>query len=42
MSRTHRTLTRLIRRLRPWRDGFAAAAAVYDPSLLIHVRAARR
>jgi hypothetical protein len=40
MTRPHRTLGRLIRRLRPAPARFAAAAAVHDPSLLLALRAA--
>jgi hypothetical protein len=43
MSRQHRTTIRLVRRLRPSPERFAAAAAVaaQDPSLLLALRAAR-
>lgn len=42
MTRTHRASIRLIRRLRPSPAGFAAAAAVQDPSLLLYLQAAQR
>jgi hypothetical protein len=41
MTRRSRTSTRLARRLRPSPAGFAAAAAVHDPSLLMALQAAQ-
>ena len=41
MIRKHRTPRRLVARLRPAPDRFAAAAAAYDPELLIQLHAAR-
>jgi hypothetical protein len=40
MTRTHATLSSLVRRLRPSPERFAAAAALQDPSLLLRYRAA--
>jgi hypothetical protein len=40
MTRQHPTLIRLLRKLRPAPERFAAAAAVYDPSLLLYLRSA--
>jgi hypothetical protein len=39
MTRHHPTPSRLVRRLRPSPERFAAAAAVYDPTLLLQLRA---
>jgi hypothetical protein len=41
MDRHHAALSKLIRRLRPSPERFAAAAAVHDPSLLLALDAAR-
>ena len=41
MTRTHHTLTSLVRRLRPAPERFAAAAALHDPNLLLQLRATR-
>jgi hypothetical protein len=40
MTRHHPAFTRLARQLRPSPERFAAAAAVYDPSLLLYLRSA--
>jgi hypothetical protein len=40
MTRQHPTPSRLIRRLRPSPERFAAAAAVQDPGLLLRLQAA--
>jgi hypothetical protein len=40
MTRHHPAFTRLARRLRPSPERFAAAAAVYDPGLLLYLRSA--
>jgi hypothetical protein len=42
MSRRHPTLASLIRAFRPTAANLAAAAALYDPSLLLNLRAAQR
>ena len=42
MSRNHRTVTSLARRLRPTAADFAAAAAVHDPSYLLRLQAGQR
>ena len=41
MDRHHPALSKLIRRLRPSPERFAAAAAVHDPSVLLALEAAR-
>jgi hypothetical protein len=41
MIRKHRTPSRLVARLRPSPERFAAAAAAYDPELLVELHAAR-
>jgi hypothetical protein len=41
MNRQHYTPSRLVRRLWPSPERFAAAAAVYDPGLLLRLQAAR-
>jgi hypothetical protein len=40
MTRQHRTPNTLVRRLRRFAFGLAAAAAVHDPSLLLALHAA--
>jgi hypothetical protein len=40
MTREHATPKSLVRRLRPAPERLAAAAAVYDPSLLLRLQAA--
>ena len=40
MTRQHTTPRRLVRRLRPSPERFAAAAAVQDPGLLLQLQAA--
>lgn len=42
MARQHPTLTNLVRRLRPTSVDFAAAAALYDPTLLLPLQAAQQ
>lgn len=38
----HPSLRSIVRRLRPSASRFAAAAAVYDPELLLHLQAKKR
>jgi hypothetical protein len=41
MSRHHLIPSNVARRLRPSAERFAAAAALQDPSLMLHLQAAR-
>jgi hypothetical protein len=41
MTRQHPRFTSFVRRLRPAPERFAAAAALYDPNLLLQLRAAQ-